>query len=689
MEETPRAAVVLASREIKAILLRDLSNEYRTVVEMTEGLEAWFLVSLYLPPVENKVFDFEGAVCELERSITTLSSKGEVIIAGDLNARSRVWGSDRDCPRGRRINEAWDEVGMITMNQGTEPTFEGPRGSSNIDVTAATAAILARVEEWEVQGDKLTTTSDHKIITWTIARGGREKEGAEMSGWCAERADWARFGRVLRGREEALAAEMGRSVSTQQLDCLANHLTEAITSASDAAIPRRRRFPRSVPWWTTELTHLRAETRRTRKAFQKEKDPLTRQEKECNYRRQKLAYATRLEEVKKEKWAEFCRESTAGNPWGAVYRILRGRRRPRIRKTVQTDRGSTADAEETGEYLLGRFFPRDRLEDDDQRHKDTREEAQQYEGNGEREAAITEREVLQAVRSMGRKKAPGWDGITAEIAAVAIETIPGIMVQFYNRCLGMGHFPRAFKTAKMVPIPKAGMEGSGRISSYRPICLMPVLGKVLDSIMIERVQYWVGPESPSQYGFSKGRGTIDALEDVVGFLREARSDEDYCAAIFLDIKGAFDHAWWPVIKAAVAGRGCTAELYALLGSYLRDRSIEVEVAGRKMSRMAERGCPQGSRSGPGLWRILYGGLLEKEMPVGCRLVAFADDTTLLVRAQQYKTIKSRANQALARIEEWAGGAKLQFNPGKSTALFYGKSLSQARPPFRMGNQYIH
>ena len=176
---------------------------------------------------------------------------------------------------------------------------------------------------------------------------------------------------------------------------------------------------------------------------------------------------------------------------------------------------------------------------------------------------------------------------------------------------------------------------------------------------------------------------------MVRFLREARSVGEYCAAIFLDIKGAFDYAWWPGIRAAIARRGCTGDLYALLSSYLQERTVEVEVAGKRVTRRAERGCPQGSRSGPGMWRILYGGLLEEEMPTGCRVIAFADDTTLLVRAKQYKEIKSRANAALGKIEEWAGRTKLQFNPSKSVALFYGRSLSQARPPFRMGNQYIH
>ena len=391
---------------------------------------------------------------------------------------------------------------MITLNRGTEPTFEGPRGSSHIDITAATPGILSRVEEWEVQREKLTTTSDHNIITWVLVEVTGGSEGREATGWCAEKADWPKFARVLSEREGELVEELRRCESRQQLEGLAERLTGTITGACEAAISVRKSFPRSVPWWTPELTLLRTATRRRRRAFQREGDEIIRREKEAAYRRSKLTYAVRMEEVKKEKWAEFCRESTEANPWGAVYRILRGRRRSGIKETIKMETGWTEDATETGERLLERFFPEDKAEDDDQYHKDIREEAERYDGNGDREPPITEKEVIQAIRSMGRKKAPGKDGITAEIARAAVETLPGIMVGFYNRCLGMGLFPSIFKMAKMVPIPKAGMEGSGLISSYRPICLMPVLGKVLDSIMIERIQYWVGPESPSQYGFS-------------------------------------------------------------------------------------------------------------------------------------------------------------------------------------------
>ena len=78
---------------------------------------------------------------------------------------------------------------MVTLNRGTEPTFDGPRGTSHIDVTAATRGMVPRVMDWEVQQGRLTTTSDHRIITWVVVNGDGGGNYEERMGWCAEKAN--------------------------------------------------------------------------------------------------------------------------------------------------------------------------------------------------------------------------------------------------------------------------------------------------------------------------------------------------------------------------------------------------------------------------------------------------------------------------------------------------------------------
>ncbi|GJQ68982.1 hypothetical protein Trydic_g19862 [Trypoxylus dichotomus] len=127
----------------------------------------------------------------------------------------------------------------------------------------------------------------------------------------------------------------------------------------------------------------------------------------------------------------------------------------------------------------------------------------------------------------------------------------------------------------------------------------------------------------------------------------------------------------------------------MANAYFSEREAVIEEPGLIVSRQVVRGCPQGSRSGPGYWNILYDSIFELNLGEGCEIIAFADDTTLLVRVRQYETLKGRANNALATILDWSRANKLTFNAGKSEALFFGKTHGQRRPKFQLGTETIH
>jgi hypothetical protein len=50
-----------------------------------------------------------------------------------------------------------------------------------------------------------------------------------------------------------------------------------------------------------------------------------------------------------------------------------------------------------------------------------------------------------------------------------------------------------------------------------------------------------------QYGFTPQRSTTDAAIAVKGFAEEGLAAGEITILISLDVKGAFDAAWWPSI----------------------------------------------------------------------------------------------------------------------------------------------
>jgi hypothetical protein len=97
---------------------------------------------------------------------------------------------------------------------------------------------------------------------------------------------------------------------------------------------------------------------------------------------------------------------------------------------------------------------------------------------------FTQGKIKQTIESFNGKKAPGIDGNTSGIYLRTFNNLPRIII--YNQCLNRGCFPRRWKVAKIIPIPKPGKKNSKDTSKYRPISLLNIEGKVLEELLITR-----------------------------------------------------------------------------------------------------------------------------------------------------------------------------------------------------------
>lgn len=100
----------------------------------------------------------------------------------------------------------------------------------------------------------------------------------------------------------------------------------------------------------------------------------------------------------------------------------------------------------------------------------------------------------------------------------------------------------------------------------------------------------------------------------------------------------------------------------------------------RIQRRIDKGCPQGSVLGPLLWNLVLDGLLRIDLPEEVTILAFADDTVLLVQGDSRRVMERRLQEAITQLEAWAVEARLQFSARKTQAMFLKGNLSQARPP---------
>lgn len=155
-------------------------------------------------------------------------------------------------------------------------------------------------------------------------------------------------------------------------------------------------------------------------------------------------------------------------------------------------------------------------------------------------------ELRGAVWKSAPDKAPGADRLTARILRKAWPLVCDIMLNLVNDCLATGLFPNHWKHAEVVVIRKSPDKDPRLPKSYRPISLLPVLGKVLERIIVNRLDDETAVNlSGKQYGFTRGKSTLDAIQNIRSWHNSATGK--FSLGIFLDISGAFDSLDWQML----------------------------------------------------------------------------------------------------------------------------------------------
>ncbi|GBO19433.1 hypothetical protein AVEN_169731-1 [Araneus ventricosus] len=108
--------------------------------------------------------------------------------------------------------------------------------------------------------------------------------------------------------------------------------------------------------------------------------------------------------------------------------------------------------------------------------------------------SLTPEELKMVLKDISPNKAPGIDGLMHGVVGEMILTDLVRFTNIFNTCFERGIFPKCWKVTKVVLIPKEGKDLS-QPSSYRPICLLPTWGKILDKVITQRLRVGNGPKT--------------------------------------------------------------------------------------------------------------------------------------------------------------------------------------------------
>jgi len=156
-----------------------------------------------------------------------------------------------------------------------------------IDLVFVSQGLSTKHIDWEID-QEIASGSDHQILLYSIVESNDlVVNPAHQMLYNLEKADWKAFSQKLleldqsseyRWDYQEVGPSWGPDIELDfdlGLEDEDTKLQEMIKKAAEASIPRKKAFSRSKAWWTEELTSLRKQFGRARKAWKRSPSQVT------------------------------------------------------------------------------------------------------------------------------------------------------------------------------------------------------------------------------------------------------------------------------------------------------------------------------------------------------------------------------------------------------------------------------
>ena len=160
----------------------------------------------------------------------------------------------------------------------------------------------------------------------------------------------------------------------------------------------------------------------------------------------------------------------------------------------------------------------------------------------------------------------------------------------------------------MVPIYKKNDPDD--VNNYRGISLVSCLSKIFTGILNKRLNDWVENNnivSDAQFGFRRGRSTVDAIFVLNSIIQKFLSKNDRLACAFVDLRKAFDSIYRNGLYFKLNRLGVNAKMLRII----RDMYTNVKACVRGCNSYSEYfECAIGLKQGEVISPLLFSLFLE-------------------------------------------------------------------------------
>lgn len=174
---------------------------------------------------------------------------------------------------------------------------------------------------------------------------------------------------------------------------------------------------------------------------------------------------------------------------------------------------------------------------------------------------ITEQELTETIQSVKTKKSCGVDGILNEMIKYSNNKIKSAILKLFNIILSVGTFPDIWNKGLITPIHKSGDKYDP--NNYRGICVTSNLGKIFCNIINKRIVNFLSEHNvlhKCQIGFLPNSRTTDHIFTLHTLIdQELNVKKRKVYTCFVDFRKAFDSIWheglfYRLLESGIGGK---------------------------------------------------------------------------------------------------------------------------------------
>lgn len=224
----------------------------------------------------------------------------------------------------------------------------------------------------------------------------------------------------------------------------------------------------------------------------------------------------------------------------------------------------------------------------------------------------TQYEVLKAISSLKCGKAPGMDGLSAELLKAGGKILTTELTSLFWKAWNDSMLPQEFKDASIVHLYKR--KGAKTVcDNHRGIALLSVPGKVLAKVLATRLYTCIAEPflSESQCGFRPGRSCTDMIFTARQLMEKCREQHIGLCAVFVDLTKAFDSVNREGLWMLLEKRGCPIKFLSIVRAFHDGMCARVIDKGSVSDSFSVcSGVKQGCTMAPTLFAIYFAAMLQ-------------------------------------------------------------------------------